>query len=67
MAVPKRKVSRSSTRHRRAQWKLKLPQIQKRVERGRVTWVVSHRAHVVEDSQGTPLFLEYNRRHVGDV
>ena len=52
MAVPKRKTSRSNTRHRRSQWKAKLPQIQKRTENGRTIWVVSHRAHVVEDSQG---------------
>jgi large subunit ribosomal protein L32 len=29
--------------------------------------VVSHRAHVVEDSQGTPLFREYNGHQVGDA
>lgn len=67
MAVPKRKMSRSNTRHRRSQWKAQLPQIQKRTVGGRVTWVVAHRAHVVEDSQGTPLFLEYNGRQVGDA
>lgn len=67
MAVPKRRMSRSNTRHRRAQWKAKLPQIQKRTENGRTVWVVSHRSHVVEDSQGTPLFREYNGRQVGDV
>ena len=67
MAVPKRKMSRSNTRHRRSQWKAKLPQIQKRTENGRPTWVVSHRAHVVEDSQGTPLFRQYNGRQVGDA
>ncbi len=67
MAVPKRRMSRSNTRHRRAQWKIKLPQIQKRTESGRTVWVVSHRARVVEDSQGNPLFREYNGRQVGDV
>lgn len=67
MAVPKRRMSRSNTRHRRSQWKAKLPQIQKRVVRGRTTWVVSHRANVVEDSQGTPLFREYKGRQVGDA
>jgi large subunit ribosomal protein L32 len=60
-------MSRSNTRHRRSQWKAKLPQIQKRVEKGRTTWVVSHHAHVVEDSQGTALFREYNGRQVGDI
>ena len=67
MAVPKRKMSRSNTRSRRAQWKAQLPQVQKRTVNGRTTWVVAHRAHVVEDSQGTPLFREYNGRRVGDV
>jgi large subunit ribosomal protein L32 len=67
VAVPKRRMSRSNTRHRRSHWKAKLPQIQKRVEKGRTTWVVSHRAHVVEDSQGMALFREYNGRQVGDV
>ncbi len=67
MAVPKRRMSRSNTRHRRTQWKAKLPQVQKRVENGRVTWVVSHRARVVEDSRGTPLYQEYNGRKVADV
>ena len=67
MAVPKRKMSRSNTRSRRAQWKAKLPQLNKRVESGRVVWSVSHRAHVVEDSAGTPLFLRYNDRQVRDV
>ena len=67
MAVPKRKMSRSNTRSRRAQWKAKLPQVQQRTVNGRTTWVVAHRAHVVEDSHGTPLFREYNGRRVGDV
>ena len=67
MAVPKRKMSRSNTRSRRAQWKAKLPQVQRRTENGRTSWVVSLRAHVVEDSQGTPLFRQYNGRRVGDA
>ena len=67
MAVPKRKTSRSNTRHRRSQWKAKLPQIQKRTENGRTVWVVSHRAHVAEDSQGMPLFRQYNGRQAGDA
>ena len=37
MAVPKRKTSRSNTRHRRSQWKAKLPQINKVVRNGRVS------------------------------
>ncbi|AYY12706.1 50S ribosomal protein L32 [Actinobacteria bacterium YIM 96077] len=67
MAVPKQKKSRSNTRHRRAQWKMKLPQLQRRTVNGKTTWVVPHRAHVVEDSQGTPLYREYNGRQVGDA
>jgi large subunit ribosomal protein L32 len=67
VAVPKRKMSRSNTRSRRSQWKATLPQIQKRVVNGRVVWSVPHRAHVVRDSQGTPLFLEYDGRRVADA
>ena len=67
MAVPKRKMSRSNTRSRRSQWKAKLPQVNKRVEGGRTVWSVSHRAEVVEDAAGTPLFLRYDGRNVGDV
>ncbi|HSN06707.1 MAG TPA: 50S ribosomal protein L32 [Candidatus Angelobacter sp.] len=58
MAVPKRKTSRSNTRHRRANWKAKLPQINKVVRNGRVEFVVPHRA----DADG-----EYNGRQVLDV
>lgn len=55
MAVPKRKMSRSNTRSRRAQWKAKLPQIN-RVERGgRVEYVIPHRV----DDDG-----RYNGRQV---
>jgi large subunit ribosomal protein L32 len=60
-------MSRSNTRHRRAQWKAQLPQLQKKTVNGRVTWVVAHRATLVEDSQGTPLFYEYKGRKVADV
>jgi large subunit ribosomal protein L32 len=58
MAVPKRKTSRSNTRHRRANWKAKLPQINKVVRNGRVEFVVPHRT----DVDG-----EYNGRQVLDV
>ena len=58
MAVPKRKTSRSNTRHRRSQWKAKLPQINKVTRNGRVECVVPHR--VDEDGQ-------YNGRQVLDV
>ena len=67
MAVPKRKMSRSNTRSRRAQWKAKLPQLNMQVVAGRTVWSVSHRARVVEDSAGTPMHLEYNGRQVGDA
>lgn len=67
MAVPKRRMSRSNTRSRRSQWKAQLPQVQKKIVNGRVTWVVPHRASVVTDSQGTPLFTEYNNRRVADA
>ncbi len=59
MAVPKRKTSRSNTRHRRSQWKAKLPQINKVIGRdGRPEFVVPHRV----DADG-----EYNGRQVLDV
>lgn len=67
MAVPKRRMSRSNTRHRRAKWKARMPQVQKTIVNGRVTWVVPHRATVVTDSQGTPLFKEYKNRRVADA
>ena len=67
MAVPKRRMSRSNTRSRRAQWRAQMPQVQKKIVNGRVTWVVPHRASVVTDSQGTPLFTEYNNRRVADA
>ena len=43
MAVPKRKTSCSNTRSRRANWKAKLPQINKRVVNGEVEYSVPHR------------------------
>jgi large subunit ribosomal protein L32 len=67
VAVPKRKVSRSNTRHRRSQWKAKAPALVKSVENGRVVYSRPHHAKVVEDSAGTPLFFEYKGRKVADV
>ncbi len=67
MAVPKRKLSRSNTRHRRSQWKATAPTLVKTVENGRTVYSMPHRARVVEDAQGTPLFLEYKGRRVADV
>jgi large subunit ribosomal protein L32 len=67
MAVPKRKMSRASTRMRRAQWKATAPTLVKIVENGKVTYSLPHRAKVVEDSTGAPLYLEYKGRKVADV
>ncbi|MET9611750.1 50S ribosomal protein L32 [Kitasatospora indigofera] len=49
MAVPKRKVSRSNTRHRRAQWKATAPQL--------VRITVEGRGHLVP----RPLVRAYER------
>jgi large subunit ribosomal protein L32 len=67
MAVPKRKKSRSNTHARRSQWKASLPTLVKTIENGKVTYSLPHRARVVEDSQGTELYLEYKGRKVADV
>ena len=67
MAVPKRKQSRSNTHARRAQWKATPPTLVKTVENGKTTYSLPHRAKVVEDSSGTPLFMEYKGRKVADV
>jgi large subunit ribosomal protein L32 len=67
MAVPKRKQSRANTRARRSQWKAELPKLVKTVENGKTVYSLPHRAKVVEDSAGTPLYLEYKGRKVADV
>ncbi|MBO9578094.1 MAG: 50S ribosomal protein L32 [Microbacteriaceae bacterium] len=67
MAVPKRKMSRASTRMRRAQWKAEVPTLVKTVENGKTVYSLPHRAKVVTDSVGTELFLEYKGRKVADV
>ncbi|MGV1035142.1 MAG: 50S ribosomal protein L32 [Microbacteriaceae bacterium] len=67
MAVPKRKMSRASTRMRRSQWKADNMQLVKTIENGKVVYSLPHRAKVVEGSDGTPLFLEYKGRKVADV
>jgi len=64
---PKRKVSRSNTRSRRAQWKAEAPALVKTVENGKTVYSRPHQAKVVADSQGTELFLEYKGRKVADV
>ena len=58
MAVPKRKKSRSNTRSRRANWKAKLPQINKRIVNGQVEYSVPHR---VDEDGG------YDGRQILDV
>lgn len=67
MAVPKRKMSRSNTRKRRSAWVAEAPKLRKTVEGGRTVYSQSHRARVVEDSQGNALFLEYKGRRVADA
>jgi len=67
MAVPKRKMSRASTRMRRSQWKAEVPTLVKTVENGKTVYSVPHRAKVVTDSVGTELYLEYKGRKVADV
>lgn len=67
MAVPKRKMSRSNTRSRRSQWKTTPTTLTTTVENGQVTYARPHMAHVVTDSAGTPLYLEYKGRKVKDL
>ena len=67
MAVPKRKMSRSNTRHRRSAWTAVAPKLVKTEENGRTVYSLAHRARVVEDSQGNALFLEYKGRKVADA
>lgn len=67
MAVPKRKMSRSNTRSRRSQWKAVVPKLVKTIEGGKTVYSLPHRAKVVEDSAGTPLYMEYKGRKVADV
>ena len=64
---PKRKMSRSNTRSRRAQWKADAPTLAKKIENGKVVYVRPHHASPVTDSQGTELFLEYKGRKVADL
>ena len=52
---------------RRAQWKADAPTLVKTIENGKTTYSLPHRAKVVEDSPGTPLYLEYKGRKVADV
>ena len=67
MAVPKRKMSRSNTRSRRAQWKATPTTLVATEQGGQTTYARPHQAHVVTDSVGTPLYLEYKGRKVKDL
>ena len=67
MAVPKRKMSRSNTRSRRAQWKATATTLTATTQGSETTYSRPHRARVVTDSAGTPLYLEYKGRKVKDL
>jgi len=67
VAVPKRKMSRSNTRSRRSQWKATATTLTASTEGGQVTYSRPHQAHVVTDSAGTPLYMEYKGRKVKDL
>ena len=67
MAVPKRRMSRSNTRSRRSRWKAAPPTLTATTSGGEVTYAQPHRARVVTDSAGTPLYLEYKGRKVKDL
>ena len=67
MPVPKRRLSRSRTHARRSQWKAVPVALVKTVVNGKTVYSLPHRANVVEDSNGTPLFMEYKGRKVADV
>jgi len=67
VAVPKRKMSRSNTRHRRSQWKATAETLYTTVENGATTYARPHTAHVVTGADGTPLYLEYKGRKVKDL
>ena len=64
MDVPKRKMSRSNTRSRRSQWKAEATTLTVSTRGGETTYSRPHRARVVTDSSGTPLYLEYKGRKV---
>jgi large subunit ribosomal protein L32 len=60
-------MSRSNTRSRRSQWKTTATTLTSRLEGGQVSYWRPHRARVVTDSAGTPLYLEYRGRKVKDL
>jgi large subunit ribosomal protein L32 len=67
VAVPKRKMSRSNTRSRRAQWKATPTALTTTVSGGTITYSRPHQARVITDSAGTPLYLEYKGRKIKDL
>ncbi|MEY3999827.1 MAG: hypothetical protein RLZZ626_182 [Actinomycetota bacterium] len=67
MPVPKRRLSRSRTHARRSQWKAAEVTLVKTIENGKTVYSLPHRAKLVEDSNGTPLFMEYKGRKVADA
>jgi large subunit ribosomal protein L32 len=60
-------MSRSNTRSRRSRWKATAPTLTATAAGGEVTYFQPHRARVVTDSSGTPLYLEYKGRKVKDL
>ena len=67
MTVPKRRMSRSNTIARRSQWKAAPITLVKTVVNGKTVYSLPHRAKLVEDSNGTALFMEYKGRKVADA
>lgn len=67
MPVPKRRLSRSNTRHRRSAWKAAPLTLVKTIENGKTVYSLPHRAKLVEDSVGNALFMEYKGRKVADA
>ncbi len=67
MPVPKRRMSRSNTRHRRSSWVANNTQLVKSVVNGKTVYSLPHRARAVEDSNGDVQFYEYKGRKVADA
>jgi len=67
MPVPKRRLSRSNTRHRRSAWIANNTQLVKTVVNGKTVYSLPHRARAVEDANGVVQFYEYKGRKVADA
>jgi len=67
MPVPKRRMSRSNTRHRRSAWVANNTQLVTSVVNGKTVYSLPHRARAVEDSNGDVQFYEYKGRKVADA